>query len=185
MKNTRIARRYAMGLMAAVVEGKNLEPVARDLQLITLILRDSREFRMLLSTPVVSAEKKKKVFKELLGPHVCDATMKFVNLMTAKGREVFLGEVVEEFQALRDEQMGIITAEVKTAVELTPAQEQSLKEQLDRHTAKNVRLKVSLDKAIRGGLVLKIRDTVLDASIQHQLEVLRARLVEGGVISNT
>lgn len=184
MKNTRVARRYAKGLMAVAEESKTLDRISTDLDLIHQILKDSREFRLLLSSPIISAEKKKSVLSELLGSRVSQGTMTLLNLLTAKGREALLGDLVEEFHALRDERLGIINVDVKTAVEFTPPQEKSLQDQLEQYTQKKVRVRFSVDKAIRGGLVVQIGDTVLDASIKRQLELLRERLAEGGPLSN-
>lgn len=184
MKNVRVARRYAKGLLSVAEEQKVVEQTVKDLDLIAQIHRDSREFRMLVASPVVSAQKKAQIFKDLLGPHISKPTMLFVSLMTAKNREALLPDVVEEFHALRDEMMGLVTVEVTSAVEFTPTQEVSLKSQLESYTQKKVRVKFSLDNAIKGGLVVKIGDTVLDASVRRQLELLRERLVLGSPLAN-
>lgn len=170
--------------MAVAEEQQAVEQTVKDLDLIAQIHKDSREFRMLVASPVVSAYKKTKIFKDLLGPHISKATMMFVSLMTAKSREALLPDVVEQFQALRDEMMGIVTVEVTAAVEFTPSQETNLKSQLETFTRKKVRVRFSLDNAIKGGLLIKIGDTVLDASIRRQLEVLRERLVLGSPLAN-
>jgi F0F1-type ATP synthase delta subunit len=47
-----------------------------------------------------------------------------------------------------------------------------------------VRLQFALDKNITGGVLVRIGDTVIDATIKHQLELLRKRFVEGGPLSN-
>jgi F0F1-type ATP synthase delta subunit len=41
-----------------------------------------------------------------------------------------------------------------------------------------------VDKAIKGGLVVRIGDTVLDASVRRQLEILRERFLSGGPLTN-
>jgi len=69
-------------------------------------------------------------------------------------------------------------------VALTPAQEEELTRALGRATGKTVRLRLSVDPAIRGGLLVRVGDTVLDASIRRQLELLKARFLEGGPSTN-
>ncbi|MFN0159551.1 MAG: ATP synthase F1 subunit delta [Bacteroidota bacterium] len=184
MKNVRVARRYAMGFMASAEETKSVDRAAKDLELIGQILRDSREFRALIASPIVSPEKKRTVFRELLGPHIAKETLEFVFLMTHKNREALLADVVEQFAALRDELMGIVTADVKSAVEIAPPQEKDLIARLEQYTKKKVRVRFSLDKAMKGGLIVRIGDTVLDASLTRQLELLRKRLVEGSPLVN-
>lgn len=184
MTNHRVARRYAMGLMAAAEDEQTVERTSVDLDLIAQVLRDSREFRMLIASPVVSGQKKAEVFRSLLGPHVAPTTLAFVQLMAAKSREALLPDVVEQFRALRDERLGIVTVEVKSAVEITQTQQQDLASRLEQYTRKKVRVRFSLDKQIKGGLVVKIGDTVLDASLRRQLELLRSHLSAGGPLTN-
>jgi F-type H+-transporting ATPase subunit delta len=184
MKNARVARRYAMALMSAAEEHKAVEEVAQDLAVLGDIFRVSRELRMLVASPVVPVERKLAVFQELFGRRVSKQTLMFIKLMTSKHREDLLPELVEQFNALRDEKLGIVNVDVKSAVDVSPSQRKDLETRLEKHTRKKVRLRFSVDKDIKGGLVLRIGDTVLDASVRRQLELLRARFVYGPGLSN-
>ena len=64
-------------------------------------------------------------------------------------------------------------------VELGNDQEKDLRAQLERITGKKAKLRFVIDKAIRGGLIVRIGDTVFDASVSHQLERMRERFVTG------
>ena len=108
--------------------------------------------------------------------------MDFIDLVIAKQREQHLPEIVEQFGILRDGKMGIVSIDVTSAVEFTPSQHTDLASELERYTKKKVRIRVTVDRAIRAGLVVRIGDTVLDASMRRQLELLKARFLEGGPI---
>ena len=110
--------------------------------------------------------------------------MKFIDLVVAKQREKHLPEIIEQFSLLRDEKMGIVSIDVTSAVEFTPSQEKDLGRELERYTKKKVRVRITVDRAIRAGLVVRIGDTVLDASMRRQLELLKARFLEGGPSTN-
>jgi F-type H+-transporting ATPase subunit delta len=105
--------------------------------------------------------------------------MRFVNMLTSKSRESVLPEIVEQFSALHDEKLGVVNVGVKSAVELNYAQEKELKAQLERIAGKKVRLHLTVDTSIKAGLVIRIGDTVLDASLTRQLELMRERFVAG------
>jgi F-type H+-transporting ATPase subunit delta len=70
---------------------------------------------------------------------------------------------------------------VKTAVELQRNEQKALQERLEQYTSRRVRLRVSIEKELKGGLVIQIGDTVLDGSVTHQLELLRSRLLSGAL----
>jgi F-type H+-transporting ATPase subunit delta len=185
MKNVRVARRYAQALMAVAEERKDTERIAADLAEIGASLQSSRELRVLLSSPVVREGKKRAIFQDLWGGEVSRTTLAFLLLLIQHQRERILPEVIGEFHTLRDEREGIVAADVRTAVPISSAQEKELGTRLMRSTGKRVRLRAAVDPAIKGGLVVRIGDTVVDASVRHQLERLRERLLEGGSPTNT
>ncbi len=179
MKNTRVARRYAMALMTAAEQQKNIEGTAKDMEFIGKVLRESREFRLFVAGPIVSPSKKRAVFNEVFGPRVGKETMTFVNLLTSKSREAILQDITEQFKELHDEKLGIVNVEVRTSVELNYGQEKDLRAELELMTAKKVRFQFVIDTTIKGGIVIRIGDTVLDGSVAHQLERMRERFIAG------
>lgn len=156
-----------------------VDGIAADLELINATMADSRQLRLLLASPVVSVPRKIAVLRELFARRTGTTTMAFLELLVEKQRESLLADIIRQFFALRDERYGIVNVDVRAAVELTPQQTQRLTEKLERLTAKKVRVRFALDKALRGGLKVTIGDTVLDASIQRQLELLREQLAHG------
>ena len=184
MKNIRVARRYAMALLEAGKEGGVMEVIAGDLDRVGEIIEASREFRQLLRSPVVSPRKKTAVVEELFGSRVGRETMTFMKLLVQKGREEYLPEVIIQFRDLLDDMQGIVAVGVTSAVELSPEQEEHLLMQLEQYTGKRVRIQRRLDTSIRGGVVVRIGDTVIDGSVTHQLHLLRERMAEGGLIEH-
>lgn len=182
MRSTRVARRYAQALMQAAEERTMLDATAADLSKIAGVIQGSRDFRLFLASPVVSIPRKKGVLQELFGPAVKPETLAFLNLLVVKQREGHLAEIIEQFNALHDAKLGIANVDVTTAVELTAQQQTTLQQELERWTGKTVRLRVAVDAAIRGGLVARVGDTVLDASLAHQLERLRERFARGAAL---
>jgi F-type H+-transporting ATPase subunit delta len=106
-------------------------------------------------------------------------TLKFVLLLASKGRELLLPGILRQFTILRDKRLGILNITVRTAVAFTPEEEASLVKQLEQTTGKKARMMWVLDRSLIGGFVVELEDTVWDASVRHQLEALKIRLVEG------
>jgi F-type H+-transporting ATPase subunit delta len=179
MKHTRASRRYANALMGLALDGKSVDSVAADLEDIRSTLRQSRELRLLLGSPIVSVSRKGAVLKELFERRVRPITMAFISLLLEKHREYLLEHIVEQFLSQRDVQEGIVTAEVASTVDLTPSQRKELARELERYTRKRVRLQYSRDESLVGGLYVRIGDTVLDASVRNDLIRLRERFLVG------
>jgi F-type H+-transporting ATPase subunit delta len=185
MKNLRAARRYAVALMDEVKERPEFDAVASDLTLIGSMLRGSRELRLLLASPVISEQKKLRVFDALLRTRVSEATMTFIRLLISKQRGTILREIIEQFVLLRDAKLGIVQVDVQSAVGITASQQRTLQDWLDRYTRKKAQLRLAVMPELRGGLLVRIGDTVLDATVRRQLEILRDRFTTGHVVEAT
>ncbi len=183
MKNTRVGRRYAKALMMTAESTKAIDQLAGDLETIKRLFDTERTFKQFVNSPIVPAEKKIQVFRELFGKTIGKATMEFIEMVTYKGREQALPAIVDRFLALRDEKYGIVNVDVSSAVEITKQQQESLASRLEQFTKKKVRIRFSQDKALQGGLLVRIGDTVLDASVKHQLEVMRERFTHGHALN--
>lgn len=181
MTHSRVASRYAAALMQAAEEAKAVDAVARDLEVVRATLGGSWDLQRLLASPIVSSAKKQSILTELFGARFAPLTMQFVALMVDKGRERALASAVEQWFGLRDERMGVVTADVTSAVDLTPDQRRAITATLERATGKTVRVRTFTDAAVRAGLIVRLGDTVHDGSLRRQLERLRERLVSGPV----
>jgi len=179
MKNIRAARRYATAFLDVAEERHVVDEVAKDLEMVGATLRASRDLRLLMASPVISGARKQAALRELFGKRTGGELQLFIDLLIRKQRETLLPEIVDAFLILRDERAGIVNAEVTTAVQITAAQEEALKHALGLYTGKVVRVRLMCDAALRGGLVAKIGDRVLDGCVRHQLEKLHRRFVEG------
>lgn len=185
MKNVRVARRYAQALMPIAEEQRVIDTVAADLAAIGKTLRASRDLHLLLLSPVIKEGKKAAILRELFGARINRITLGFVLLLVQKRRESLLPDIIEQFHALRDEKQGIVTVKVTGSTELSADQARDLGQRMEQYSGKKVRIQFALDNAIRGGLVIRLGDTVLDMSVRRQLERLRERFLQGGPSTTT
>lgn len=179
MSEFKAAYRYALALIGVAEEMKALDTVNKDLAYVEAMHRESSEFMRFLKSPVVNKEKKKLAFTELLQGKVSEITLKFVLLLTTRDREKIIPEIIQQFYRLRDERLGILNVAVRTTVKFSDTQEKSLVKQLEQSTKKKIHLHFVIDSTLKGGFTVQHEDTVWDASVRHQLEVLRLRFTEG------
>ena len=85
---------------------------------------------------------------------------------------------------LRDEKLGIVRVEVKTSFDFTDEQKEKLKQRLENILNKKAYLNFITDSTIVGGFVAQVGDTVYDASVKHQLELLRKEFLHGSIQLN-
>jgi F-type H+-transporting ATPase subunit delta len=101
-------------------------------------------------------------------------------LLVEKKREDILHDIVKVYQQIYDEKMGIVSAEVVTAVEVGERLKKKIEQKILELTgAKKVKASYRVDPSIIGGIVIRVGDTVYDASIRRRIQLLREQLIYG------
>lgn len=184
MSDTLVAKRYAKALFDLAVQAGSLEQTDEDVAVISATLDSSRELVNVFESPIISRPKKERIATELFGSRVGKATLDFMSMLIGKGREDIFQEIVEAYRALRDEQEGVVRATVKSATELSEDDKRQLQQAVEKMTGQRARLTLEIDKALIGGVLIKVGDTVYDGSVKHQLEDLREAFQVQTISSN-
>lgn len=174
----RISYRYANSFFQIAEEKKSLKKFADDVELVLNTLVHSKELRAVLRNPVIKQIEKKKLIANIFGSKIQKATSEFLEFIIEKNREDILTEIMNEFLNLRDQKEGIIRTRITSSVELTDPVKKEFISKLEKRTGNKIKPEYELDQNIIGGFIVKIRDTVLDASVKHQLELLRKKFSE-------
>ena len=172
----RIARRYAKAL-ADVLPDEKLGKVNEEIKTLISLL-DDKAIRYFKS-PVVSLEKKKGLMEQILEKvGVSEELKKVLLLMAQKDRLGIVKEFASEFEKFADLRLGIIKAEIVSAVEMDEETLSKIKEKIEDLFGKKAEITVKLDPSLIGGFIVKVADKVLDASIKTQLEMLKKTIAD-------
>ena len=180
MQNPRLATRYAKSLLDLAVERNSLEDTLKDMQLLTSICEQSYDFVVMLRSPVIPSEKKKKIVELLLeGRNVSKLTQIFVDLLVAKGREANLPEVAIAYQTQYNELKNIKLVNVTTATAMTEATLSSIKEKIAGFLpGDSVQLKTSVNEDLIGGFVIEMDNKLYDASVKKKLNDFKSKVLD-------
>ena len=184
MSEYKVSRRYATSLLESAIEKDMLDSIARDIELVVSTLDANRQLILALSNPVIRPNIKLKVLEEIFKSRVNTDTMNFLRFLVEKNREDLLDNISKIFLELRDEHLGIVNVEVTSSASFSDEQTEQLKSNLEKFLNKKVRLSFKINKEIIGGFIAKVNDTVFDASLIHQLELLKAQFLKGGASLN-
>ena len=175
MASETVARRYAGALYEEAEAQGLVETIDEDMAFVQASLDNSRELVRFFESPLINRDHKEAIVEELFSDRVHALTLRLLHMLIRKEREEIAPDLPRTYRKLRDEQEGIIEAHVRTAVELTDEEEEALAERMASATEHQVRLEVTTDPDLIGGLVVRIGDTVYDGSVDHQLDELRQR----------
>lgn len=184
MINKKIARRYTKALYEIGLEQKALDKLKDDFTSIRKSIEGSSDLRVFLATPIINALKKEKTIKALFEGKVSDITLLFLQILCRKSREIFLLDISVDFLDILNEKAGIVTAKVKTAVSMTDSEKKSLSEKLEKYSGKKIDASFTVDASIKGGFIARVDDTIIDASIKRQLELLYEQFRKGTFRTN-
>lgn len=175
MKNTKVAARYARALLDLAIEQKNLDSVLGDMQVFAATVKDSRDFELLLSSPVVKADKKIEIFKLAFEPFE-KTTQEFMALITNNGREAMLGDIAEAFEAQVKEHRGIVPMTITSATKLDDSTRDAIIAKVQSSVEGKLEVEEKVDESLIGGFVVRMGDQQIDASVASQLNNLKQRL---------
>jgi len=176
MSQRTVARRYANALYEEADAIGVLDAVDEDVTLLRDSLQANHPLSRFFENPVIPKEKKDAVLQSLLSDRVSELTLRFLRLLVRKDRETMTSAVLDQYQALRDEQRGIVDANIRVARPLDDEDRKALLDALEAKTGKSVRLHVKEEPDLLGGVVIRIGDQVMDGSVRNKLSALRDRL---------
>lgn len=184
MSYAKVAIRYATSFLEASIEKNTLEQSASDMEIILNAINGSSLLRRFLENPIVKTDLKKSTLNEIFRKHISAETLKFIEFIVDKNRENALKDIAEKFLELKDEHIGVARVDIKSAFQLTDEQKKIIEQKFESLLNKKVVASYTVDQNVIGGFVAKVKDTVFDASVSHQLELLRQQLLKGSLLLN-
>jgi ATP synthase F1 delta subunit len=172
-----IAEVYARSLFQVADEHGILEPIREQLGQFADALNDNRDVSIFFFSPYFSSEEK----KDGLGRMIDGAEPAFMNFLQAlieRHRMPAIFRIRARFDKLVDQENKLLPVEVTSAVELDEDTIRSIGERIGEQTGNQIQLKSTVDPDILGGLVLRVGNFILDASIRNRLNQLRKQVAQ-------
>jgi F-type H+-transporting ATPase subunit delta len=170
MLNPRLASRYAKALLDLAIEKGQLEQVFADMKVLQQMCKGNRDFVNLLRSPVIKADTKQKIIAAVTKNKVSAMTAGFNALLTRKGRESNLPEIITSFISQYKQYKNIHIVKLTTVVPISAGLREEIIKQVkkagDFHT---IELEEKVDESLIGGFVLQVGDKLIDASISYDL----------------
>lgn len=173
-----IARPYAEAVFKLADAQGKLADWSAALANLSAVAADKR-IRTAIGDPNLPAAKAAGLFISILAGKLPGDGENFVRLLAENGRLDVLTEISARYEALKNERESVIEAEVHSAFEMDAGQVADLVARLEKKTGRKVKARVSVDKALIGGVKVVIGDKVIDGSARAQLAALENALKAG------
>lgn len=173
-----VVKRYATALFDLAASEGAMAKYEEEVKVIVRALHDEPDFMAVLNNHKVTKENKISLVENVFTDKVSNPIIGLLVLLVKKGRQGDLLDVLEAFLERVKAESGITKAVITSAVPLTEAQLTAIKEKLEAGTKTKIEIETIVDTSIIAGLVIRVGDKVVDASIKGEMQTLKKQLSE-------
>ena len=175
-----IAEVYGRSLFEVARERDTLDRVRDQLGEFADALRDNRDLQVFFFSPYFSSQEKMDGLERAVDG--ADETLtNFLKLLIEKHRMPAIFRIRRVVDALWERENKVLAVQIKTATELDDELVREIGDKIAKGTDRKIELSADVDPDILGGIVLRVGNSILDASIRNRLETLRRHVARGGV----
>lgn len=173
-----LAKRYAAALLKVTDPEGSTEEAEALLLALREAYRGQKPFRDLLASPQVPRTVKKRILRKVFEGRAKPSFVAFLDLLVDRNRTKILPEISEVFDRLADASHGVVRVKVRSWKPLSDGQRATLTSKLAGMTGKKIEIEAETDAALKGGMLVRIGDTVIDGTVARRLKVLSERFLE-------
>jgi F-type H+-transporting ATPase subunit delta len=171
-----IAQVYARSLFEVAIEQDKLDVVREQLAEFTDALSESHELQMFFFSPYFSTDEKQDGLRRTV-TDADESVLNFLSLLLENHRMPVIFRVRREYDRLWRETNQLLAVQITSAVELDPSVAERVGDEIGRQTGRTVELTSAVDPEILGGIVVRVGNSIIDASIRTRLDNLRKQVV--------
>jgi F-type H+-transporting ATPase subunit delta len=175
--NSPLSVAYARSLLELATAQNQAEPIGQELADIEKVIESDPAFETFLSNPAVGEVERGQVIEKVFRGRVSPLLANFLGVVNRKGRLGLLRQIASGYQELLDAQLGKIEVDVIVAEKLSPDQLEQVRQRVSAALKRDAVVHQYIDPSIIGGLVIRVEDRLLDASVRAQLRAVRRQLL--------
>ena len=174
---TPLSTAYAKSLLELANDQNQGKEIGQELDELAKIIDADPLFAGFLSNPAVNENDRQKIIENTFRGRVSPLVMNFLLVVNRKGRMGIFRQIAATYHELFDQQSGIIEVDVFVAQKLSPDDLEQVRQRIGQALKREVVIHQYVDESIIGGLVLRVEDRLLDASVRAQLKAIRKQLL--------
>jgi F-type H+-transporting ATPase subunit delta len=173
-----LAQVYARSLFQAALEKGRLDELREQLAQFADALDEHRELAVFFFSPYFSTAEKQQALSTLLDG-ADEIFLNFLSLLIENHRMPVIFRIRHEYERLWDQENKTLPVEITSAIALDEATTESLGRTIGERAGRRVTLAARVDPNILGGIIIRVGNSILDASIRNRLEQLRRHVAQG------
>jgi F-type H+-transporting ATPase subunit delta len=171
------SKRYSQSLFEAAIDEDKLDLTFEELAGLKRVIEDNQAFFKVLEYPFITLNEKLKTVNEVFCKSFDAIICNFLKVLIEKDRINILSEILRDFEELYYDHKRLLKVQVTTAFELEEDYKERLIVKLKEVFKQDVVIEVSTDPSIVGGLYIRAKDKIIDATVKGKLDKMKDNLL--------
>lgn len=176
---TSVSLQYAKALFDLALLNHQENEYYDTLKVVNLAIAANQEFYQIMKHPTITKEERKKIINTMFQDKMANELLYFLNVLIDNDRFDELNNIVESYQYYLDELKMETSATICTKYELSSMEKTTLVHQLENYFHKKLKVDFQLDQQMIGGIIIRVNDQIIDASLLNELIYLKNELKKG------
>ncbi len=168
---------YARSVLELANEYGIAKDVGEEFSGLAEILEANPVFGQYLDDPAISHAERQAAIEKIFRTRISNLFVNFLGVLNRNGRMRMLPEIGASYAELYDQQLGNIEVDVTSVQKLSEQDIETVRQRVGAALGKNAIVHQFVDESILGGLVLRVQDRLIDASVRNQLKVMQEKLL--------
>ena len=176
-QSTPAAMPYAKSMIELAEPQGQVDSIGAELSDLRQVLADNPSFARFLSDPGIKDSERNGAIERVLRGRVSPLVWNLIGVLNNKDRLALLPAIADAYEQILDQRRGIVEVDVTVAQRLSPEDLEMVKNRVSQALGKQAVVHQYVDESIIGGIRLRVGDKEIDASVKHQINTLRQRLL--------
>ncbi len=177
-KQMAVAQVYCRAMHDLATSRGEADQLADELSELAAAIERDADFAAFLASPLIDEGDRERALERLFRGRASDLLVDALQVINRKGRLGLVPAIAEAYHLRHQEHLGRVDVHVTTAVELGERLRERLASVLRKHSGREPQLLERVDESLIGGIVIKLDDEKIDASVVHEIDRLRRALRE-------
>jgi F-type H+-transporting ATPase subunit delta len=175
--NSPTAVTYARSLLELAQSRNSSEPIGAELATLHEVLLENPTLQAFLRDPGISAEERTRVIDKVFKPQVDPLLANFLGVVNAHGRLGMLAQIAQAYADLLDELLGKVEVDVTVPKRLSADDLERVRQKVGAALKRDAVVHQYVDESLIGGMVLRVGDQLIDASVKTQLDAMKRQFL--------
>lgn len=180
-KDLLAAHRYAQALFEIARDMHQDQLIESELESISAALKQTPRIEKFLANPSLTTDQKRKLLERIYQEHrneTYEILINFFTILFEKNRFYLIHDISVHFKKIVDEARGQGVAEIRSASNIKPDAEKRIVSRLEHIAGYKIQVKKIVDPTLIGGVVVKIRNNVIDNSVVNKIRLIKKELTK-------